>query len=241
MARRRLKKKYRRALWIILALIIAIIAVPKIFRACRKVVVPEKQEAVVPSRYTPTIKNLKKQFNDMNPQHVRASKKYGLNDAPKTRDDVQKENLKEIKDCKYYVIGELTHSVPYLSESGKMLLDEIGKNFADSLAAKGITETRFIVSSVLRTDEDVKALRKSGNVNASKNSAHCFGGTFDIAWMNWDTPKKHNADWNQLRGVMAEVLRDLQKEDRCYVKFEQKQTCFHITSRIDPKKRSKKK
>lgn len=235
MARRRLKKKYRRALWIILALIIAIIAVPKIYRACRKVAAPEKEVVVVPSQYVPTIRNLKKQFNDLNPVHLTAAKKYGLKKVPENRDEVVADKLEEVSDCKYYIVDELTHSVPYLTKSGKLLLDEIGKNFADSLEAKGILPCRFKVTSILRTQEDVKRLRKSGNVNASANSAHCHGTTIDIAWASWDTPTKHNASWDQLRGVMAEVLRDLQKDDRCYVKYEAKESCFHITSRIDPK------
>ena len=32
-------------------------------------------------------------------------------------------------------------------------------------------------------------------------------------------------------GVMAEVLRDLKNAGRCYVKYEIKQACFHITAR----------
>lgn len=34
-----------------------------------------------------------------------------------------------------------------------------------------------------------------------------------------------------LKLVLAEVLRDLKQADRCYVKYEIKQACFHITSR----------
>jgi hypothetical protein len=34
-----------------------------------------------------------------------------------------------------------------------------------------------------------------------------------------------------LKAVLAEVLRDLKKSGRCYVKHEVKQACFHITAR----------
>lgn len=34
-----------------------------------------------------------------------------------------------------------------------------------------------------------------------------------------------------LKLVLSEVLRDLRKADRCYVKYELKQGCFHITAR----------
>ena len=30
---------------------------------------------------------------------------------------------------------------------------------------------------------------------------------------------------------MAEILNDLRNHGRCYVKFERKQSCFHITVR----------
>ena len=34
-----------------------------------------------------------------------------------------------------------------------------------------------------------------------------------------------------LKLVLSEVLRDLRKEDKCYIKYELKQGCFHITTR----------
>ena len=39
----------------------------------------------------------------------------------------------------------------------------------------------------------------------------------------------HDAD--TLKMVLSEVLRDLRKADRCYVKYELRQGCFHITAR----------
>lgn len=197
---------------------------------------PEPEpEPLIPSRYIPSIRNLKSQFNDLNPLHVEAGQKYGLKEAPKDRDEVNAEKLVQIGDNRNYIVDELTYSVPFLTKSGSLLLEEIARNFSDSLQAKGITHARFKVTSVLRTKEDVNRLRRAGNVNASPNSSHCFGSTFDIAWASWDTPQRCNATWDQFRGVMAEVLRDEQKAGRCYVKFELKETCFHITSRIDPR------
>ena len=34
-----------------------------------------------------------------------------------------------------------------------------------------------------------------------------------------------------LKMVLSEVLRDLKKQGDCYVKYELKQGCFHITAR----------
>lgn len=225
MGRRRLKKKYRRALHLILAGLVLLIALICLARNCG-------QREPEPSRYYPSIRNLKAQFNDLNPLHLEAGRSLGLAEPPESREDIDTWRLREIKDCRYYVVDRLDYSVPYLTRGGARLLDEIGENFRDSLEAKGMIPVRFKLSSVLRTKDDVRRLRRSGNVNASENSSHCYGCTFDIAWASYDLPKRYNATWDQYRGVMAEVLRDLRAEGKCYVKFEAKESCFHITSRL---------
>ena len=225
MGRRRLKKKYRRALHLILAGLVLLIALICLARHC-------EQREPEPSRYYPSIRNLKAQFNDLNPLHLEAGRSLGLAEPPESREDIDTWRLREIKDCRYYVVDRLDYSVPYLTRGGARLLDEIGENFRDSLEAKGMIPVRFKLSSVLRTKDDVRRLRRSGNVNASENSSHCYGCTFDIAWASYDLPKRYNATWDQYRGVMAEVLRDLRAEGKCYVKFGAKESCFHITSRL---------
>lgn len=225
MGRRRLKKKYRRVLHLILAGLVLLIALICLARHC-------EQREPEPSRYYPSIRNLKAQFNDLNPLHLEAGRSLGLAEPPESREDINTWRLREIKDCRYYVVDRLDYSVPYLTRSGARLLDEIGENFRDSLEAKGMIPVRFKLSSVLRTKDDVRRLRRSGNMNASENSSHCYGCTFDIAWASYDLPKRYNATWDQYRGVMAEVLRDLRAEGKCYVKFEAKESCFHITSRL---------
>ena len=225
MGRRRLKKKYRRVLHLILAGLVLLIALICLARHC-------EQREPEPSRYYPSIRNLRAQFNDLNPLHLEAGRSLGLAEPPESREDINTWRLREIKDCRYYVVDRLDYSVPYLTRGGARLLDEIGENFRDSLEAKGMIPVRFKLSSVLRTKDDVRRLRRSGNVNASENSSHCYGCTFDIAWASYDLPKRYNATWDQYRGVMAEVLRDLRAEGKCYVKFEAKESCFHITSRL---------
>ena len=225
MGRRRLKKKYRRVLHLILAGLVLLIALICLARHC-------EQRQPEPSRYYPSIRHLQAQFNDLNPLHLEAGRSLGLAEPPESRENINTWRLREIKDCRYYVVDRLDYSVPYLTRGGARLLDEIGENFRDSLEAKGMIPVRFKLSSVLRTKDDVRRLRRSGNVNASENSSHCYGCTFDIAWASYDLPKRYNATWDQYRGVMAEVLRDLRAEGKCYVKFEAKESCFHITSRL---------
>ena len=74
----------------------------------------------------------------------------------------------------------------------------------------------------------MKRLRKK-NLNASANSANMFGTTFDIAYARYVKGKEEERD--KLKTVLAEVLRDLMEDKKCYVRYEFKQGCFHITVR----------
>ena len=110
------------------------------------------------------------------------------------------------------------------------LLRTIAANFKDSLSSKGLPSYSIIVTSVLRTNESLKKLRRR-NLNASANSAHLFGTTFDIAYARFKKSAFRETETDKLKSVLAEVLRDLRNEKRCYVRYEYKQGCFHITVR----------
>jgi len=148
-----------------------------------------------------------------------------------------KNALVEIRDTDSYIVDQLTHSIPYLTPGAAGLLDRIGVNFRDSLASKGLNPNKFIVTSVLRTRDDVDRLRRSGNINATEKSTHCHATTFDISYTRFvkvpDLRGRPYDDVSQpyLKAVLGQVLRDLRKEGLCYVKYERQQACFHITSR----------
>ena len=116
------------------------------------------------------------------------------------------------------------------------LLDEIGRAFLDSLASKGIPFHKMVVTSVLRTDEDVKRLRRH-NGNASEQSCHRYGTTFDISYnvfhrvQDPDLPPQPETWAVTLKSVLAEVLADQRRLGTCWVKYEYRQSCFHITCR----------
>lgn len=179
-------------------------------------------------------------FNDQNGVQLKAAAKFGIQQPLKNRNEADKvrDGLVRIRDNSHYSIAKLTHSIPYLTDGAAELLDMIGKNFLDSLESKGLNPNKIIVTSVLRTQEDIKKLQKSGNPNAVKNSAHCYATTFDIAYAYYD--KSWFKDFRfcesvepeTLKIVLGEVLRDLRKQKKCYVKYEVKQRCFHITTRI---------
>lgn len=172
-------------------------------------------------------------FNDLNEPHLKSAKLIGIEPvADREEAEHLKKKLKEIKSNKYYTIRELTHSIPFLVPQASDLLDKIGKNFNDSLKSLNAPKYKLIVTSVTRTKGDVKRLRK-GNGNASENSAHMYATTFDISWSKYEKDSKRETELtpDQLKMVLASVLRDLRKQDLCYIKHERKQACFHITAR----------
>lgn len=179
----------------------------------------------------------KRSFGDLNEKHLNIAQTIGI--APiASRDEAEhmKEKLRHIETNDLYKVDSLTHSIPYLIPGAAQLLDTIGSNFLDSLTAKGLNPNKVIVTSVLRTQDDVKRLRRR-NVNASANSAHSYGTTFDVSWKRFqkvedeDGRPLQDVSADTLKLVLSEVLRDLRKADKCYIKYELKQGCFHITTR----------
>lgn len=171
-------------------------------------------------------------FNDANDKHLAVASKLGITPLESREAvDAVSGKLEKTDDYKAYKVDKLTHSVPYLVPEACSLLSEIGRSFQDSLVMKHLPPAKIIVTSVLRTQNDVKRLG-TRNVNASKNSAHCYGTTFDITYKRFYTMMGESMDnAAKYTAVLGEVLRDLRKQGRCYVKFERKQACFHITAR----------
>ena len=188
--------------------------------------VPEKPNKIV-------YWNANKIFRDLNDTHLAAAKKIGIQPLA-TREGIKSPSrqLLPIEGKKPYVVDKLTHSSPFLVKEAADLLCDIGYNFQDSLRNKHLPEYSVVVTSVLRTDADVKSLSKR-NVNASKRSVHCYGTTVDISYVLYvkHDEKAPDAREVDLKAVLTEVLRDLRNEGRCYVKYEIKQGCFHITAR----------
>ena len=136
----------------------------------------------------------------------------------------------------FYHVDKLNRSIPYLVPRAAVLINDIGRNYLDSLLVKGIPLHQVIVTSVTRTQDDLVKLSKV-NKNASENSCHLYGTTFDISYNRFIAVSSLSGlpgtevRSDQLKKVLAEVLRDLREQERCYVKYEIKQGCFHVTVR----------
>lgn len=179
-------------------------------------------------------------FPDVQDVQIKAAKQNGIPPCSNRREAlrlVKRHKLVDISNSPFYQVDDLHHSMPYLVPKAQHLLNTICLNFIDSLQAKGLPPHLPMVTSVLRTTDDVNRLQR-GNRNATTNSCHCYGTTVDITYNRFVpvigeyAPDIELTRWSlPYKQVMAEVLRDLREQGLCYVKYEYKQACFHLTVR----------
>lgn len=173
-------------------------------------------------------------FNDSNHVHLGAAVLSGILPVADSESAWRHgRGLVEIRSCPDFYVDRLSHSYPFLTNTGATLLHDIGRRFNDSLAARGGGAYRIKVTSLLRTDHTVGRLRRV-NRNATARSAHQYGATFDISYSKFicdDSTATPRRSFEDLKNLLAEIVGDLRDEGRCYVKHERRQACFHITAR----------
>lgn len=203
--------------------------------------VPQKQPHRRPLRAGSRVWSYVACFPDIQDVQLPCAQRNGIA-PPQNRDEIEalvrKHKLVDITSSPFYAVDNLTHSLPYLVPRAQHLLNTIAINFLDSLQHKGIEPHLLVISSVLRTAEDVSKLQR-GNHNATTNSCHSYGTTVDIAYSrfmplagSYPYSEVEPVRWNEdLKFVLSEVLYDLRTRGMCYVKYERKQPCFHLTVR----------
>lgn len=177
-------------------------------------------------------------FPDLQDVQIVAAQKWGVTPVEDRKEaELRKDELVYVGSNPYYTMDDkMNYSIPYLVPRASDLLQKISRNFLDSLVVKGIPLHTLIVTSVLRTESDVRRLRRV-NVNASPESCHRYGTTFDICYnrynvvQNPEGPERRAVRSDSLKWVLSEVLRDVRMAGLCYIKYEVKQGCFHITVR----------
>lgn len=245
---RRLKQK------VFVNFVYATLAVLTVVRVCRPEVVPEddaarsesvseadsvgeRAEASSPHRIL-GVHSYHECFPDLQEVQYPAALRHGVRPV---RDRAEAEHRKKELLCVglspyYHIDPTMNRSIPYLVPRASLLLHDIGRRFLDSLAVKGVPLHTIVVTSVLRSEEDVARLRRY-NGNATEQSCHRFGTTFDISYNRYHTvsppgePARRAVRNDSLKYILSEVLRDVRAEGRCYVKYEVRQGCFHITVR----------
>lgn len=194
----------------------------------------ETKETII-KKYTRFNGNYNKTFGDLQDVQIVAATSNGVGPL-ETRGDTSiyaNELVRIPYELPIYKVAKLSHSMPYLVPKASTLLTDICMNFRDSLISKKMPLYKPVITSILRTNDDVKSLTKR-NRNASENSTHCYGTTFDVSWTKFDKVNlsdKRLLDDGRLKAVLGQVLHDLRERERCYIKHERKQSCFHITVR----------
>ena len=175
-------------------------------------------------------------FPDQQDVQIVAASKHGV--APvQNREEAEhsKGKLVYVGSNPFFYVDKLNNSIPYLVPRASVLLQDIGRAYFDSLQIKGIPLHKIIVTSILRTKDDVSKLR-TRNGNATENSCHLYGTTFDVCYNRYkqiqtEKQPRRQVQNDTLKWVFSEVLRDFRNKNRCYIKYEVHQGCFHITVR----------
>jgi uncharacterized protein YcbK (DUF882 family) len=233
MAKRKLKPKIRKGLQLI-GLLVSIIILLFIFinrepkgktEAQVSIPVLSKKESKALRRYN-------------NKSHLEIAQAKGLKKPLLSKDEYkanpeefgERYDLERIDDNEYYEIPHLTNSLPYLQEPAVEFLDVLGERFCNQLEELELRKYRYSVTSILRTLDDQKSLRKK-NVNATQNkSSHYYGRTFDISQTRFFERGNSQPVYSyRLRNILLRVLLKMQDEGKCYVLLEKQTKCIHIT------------
>lgn len=164
-------------------------------------------------------------FTDGISVHELAYKKEGIKSQKNSvalRNLESKGVLKKITTNDYYIVRDMDYSDPLLLPKAADLLLNISRLYVSEIEKAGLKYIPFEITSATRTIESIKRL-KQDNKNAIKNSAHLKGKTFDIGYINF-------ANYPRQRALFINVLKALREENKCFVKYEMVQKCFHITA-----------
>lgn len=171
-------------------------------------------------------------FKDANVMTLKKAREIGIEPIGNREEAKRKvHKLSLIETSQYYKIDHMSHSIPYLAKGAKKLLKTIGKRFQKELKREGYRPHRIIVTSILRTRDDVERLRKV-NGNAVKNSAHMYATTFDLSYTRFERISTDGKPISNelMANLLGAVLGELREEGRCRVIFERNQHCFHVMS-----------
>lgn len=189
-------------------------------------------------KYSRFVGDYNRELDDRVDAHVSAAKAKGIKALALRADTlgyVEDGRLVKLPgQLELFRVDNLKYSIPYLVPDAAKLVVAISADFRDSLLSKKLPLYRLVVTSVTRTDEDMEKLVER-NLNAIPESAHRYATTFDISWKRFDRVIPADTSTaispDRLKFVLGQVLFNLRNNERCYVKHERKQACFHITVR----------
>ncbi len=190
--------------------------------------------------------------------HIRASVKSGI--RPARNNGQMKELIESGKLVKvdsspekqfyfYNVRDEYRYLTPDAAAGLDLLAERFQKNIQKKIQSPAV---KIAVSSAIRPINYQKGLTEK-NMNASIESTHCYGTSFDIFYDDYyvvlPEPSAKNRTAEKINGslkkrfgfllgdalrrefhsVLMETLIELQEEGILYAIMEKKQRCYHIT------------
>jgi hypothetical protein len=137
---------------------------------------------------------------------------------------IAEQNLVLINQGAGYEVMKLTHSHPYITPYSKTILEELGQAF------QTITdnESFFTLTSVTRTPEQQKSLRRRNRNATSGQSSHSYGVSFDISYIRFNGKKLFSRTTQK---KLETILNEFQKAEKIFFIKERKQSCYHLTVR----------
>lgn len=182
---------------------------------------PTAAPSVTKTYVTPPVKfngRYKTTFDDIQEVQIESAMSWGITPmqtAAELTGLLAEGKLVEVgtDSCTYDCQADFPFLVPIAAD----LLEEIRKRYQD---AKG-EDKQLRLTSCLRTVESVKGLKR-WNPNSVENSCHLYGTTFDLSYSKMASEE---------RKALGQILYELQQGGYCYVKYELKQPCFHVTVR----------
>lgn len=230
MRRIRLRKEYRLKVWGFFFVV---------FSLCF-IFMPRANRALMSSYFSTKCRSdqqvYSRKLTDRIPDYSAQAKLTGITACSDGKDlamNVMTGQLVRVRKGRNYRAESMEHSYPYLTRDTRRLLNEIGRRYGKKLGKDGLKGSRFIITSMTRTSENIKGLGKT-NGNASENSPHLNGNAFDISYARFDIRKFHVTECDKwyMKEALAEVIYELRNEKKCWATYEKQQGCFHIVSRV---------
>ena len=177
-------------------------------------------------------KNNSLKLKDGLSSYIKSARKNGISKCSDKNEVLNNSELIKIANSDFFIIDNLTHSYPYLTEDGENLLNNIGEGFKSKIANSDLKHSKFIVTSLTRTTESIKRLSEI-NGNAVKESPHLYGECFDISYIRFSNlfVKLKPCHIEYLKETLAGVIYELNKNKECWAITENKQHCFHVVGR----------
>lgn len=175
-------------------------------------------------------------MNDRVQDHWKYSVQHGLEVLPQRTADIRfayrKGKLSLITETDGYFVDTMYYSYAFALPYVKSFIDELSERFQQKLKHTDLFGTRFSVTSLLHTKASVQRLKKK-NRNAIEHSTHLHGTTFDVSYRSFLNAQKvlNSGEIAHLKEVLATCLYELRAEQKCWVKYEIYQTCFHVVVR----------